>query len=117
MPETTTVGYFSTFNSARHFASWVGLTLLQVGTAGKTHQLGISKRSDTYLQRALLIYCHSVVTSKMPMQSCEYCDQHETSHPNCLDQQQGEGAPPGFGKLLKRCLDAQCCDRHHQTKT
>lgn len=43
-------GDFSTFNSARQFASWVGLTPRQVGTGGKTHQFGISKRGDTYLR-------------------------------------------------------------------
>ncbi|MDM0071648.1 IS110 family transposase [Variovorax sp. J31P207] len=48
------VGDFSTFKSGRQFASWVGLTPRQVGTGGKTQQLGISKRGDTYL-RTLLI--------------------------------------------------------------
>lgn len=33
------VGNFSTFKSARQFASWVGLTPRQVGTGGKTQQL------------------------------------------------------------------------------
>ena len=49
-----TVGDFASFKSGRQFASWVGLTPRQVDTRGKTQQLGISKRGDTYL-RTLLI--------------------------------------------------------------
>jgi len=49
-----TVGDVSNFKSGRQFASWLGLTPRQVGTGGKTQQLGISKRGDCYL-RALLV--------------------------------------------------------------
>lgn len=49
-----TVGDASIFKTGRQFASWLGLTPRQVGTGGKTRQLGISKRGDSYL-RALLI--------------------------------------------------------------
>ena len=48
------VGDFCTFKSARQFASWVGLVPRHASTGGKTRQLGISKRGDTYL-RTLLI--------------------------------------------------------------
>ena len=55
------VGDFSTFNSARQFASWLGLTPRQVGTGGKTHQLGISKRGDTYLRTLLIAGARAVI--------------------------------------------------------
>lgn len=55
------VGDFSTFKSARQFASWVGLTPRQVGTGGKTHQLGISKRGDTYLRTLLIAGARAVI--------------------------------------------------------
>jgi transposase len=55
------VGDFSTFKSGRQFASWVGLVPRQVGTGGKTQQLGISKRGDTYLRTLLIAGARAVV--------------------------------------------------------
>lgn len=55
------VGDFSSFKSGRQFASWVGLTPRQVGTGGKTQQLGISKRGDTYLRTLLIAGARAVV--------------------------------------------------------
>lgn len=55
------VGNFSTFNSGRQFASWVGLTPRQLGTGGKTQQLGISKRGDTYLRTLLIAGARAVI--------------------------------------------------------
>jgi transposase len=55
------VGDFSTFQSGRQFASWVGLTPRQVGTGGKTQQLGISKRGDTYLRTLLIAGARAVI--------------------------------------------------------
>ena len=45
-----TAADLSTFKSGRQFAAWLGLTPRQVGTGGKTQQLGISKRGDNYLR-------------------------------------------------------------------
>jgi transposase len=56
------VGDFSSFKSARQFASWVGLTPRQVGTGGKTQQLGLSKRGDTYLRTLLIAGARAVVS-------------------------------------------------------
>ncbi|WP_231480583.1 transposase [Thiomonas sp. FB-Cd] len=55
------VGDFSTFISGRQFASWVGLTPRQVGTGGKTQQLGISRRGDTYLRTLLIARARAVI--------------------------------------------------------
>ena len=55
------VGDFSTFKSGRQFASWAGLTPRQVGTGGKTQQLGISKRGDTYLRTLLIAGARAVI--------------------------------------------------------
>ena len=55
------VGDFSTFKSGRQFASWVGLVPRQVGTGGRTQQLGISKRGDTYLRTLLIAGARSVI--------------------------------------------------------
>jgi transposase len=55
------VGDFSTFKSGRQFASWVGLTPRQVGTGGKTQQLGISKRGDAYLRTLLIGGARAVI--------------------------------------------------------
>ena len=51
----------STFASSRQFAAWLGLTPRQVGTGGKTQQLGISKRGDSYLRTLLISGARSVV--------------------------------------------------------
>jgi transposase len=56
-----TVGDVSTFKSGRQFASWLGLTPRQVGTGGKTQQLGISKRGDIYLRTLLIAGARAVV--------------------------------------------------------
>lgn len=55
------VGDFSAFKSGRQFASWVGLTPRQVGTGGRTQQLGISKRGDTYLRTLLIAGARAVI--------------------------------------------------------
>lgn len=55
------VGDFSSFKSGRQFASWLGLTPRQVGTGGKTQQLGISKRGDTYLRTLLIAGARAVI--------------------------------------------------------
>lgn len=55
------VSDFSTFKSGRQFASWVGLTPRQVGTGGRTQQLGISKRGDTYLRTLLIAGARAVI--------------------------------------------------------
>lgn len=52
----------SSFKSGRQFAAWLGLTPRQVGTGGKTQQLGISKRGDTYLRSMLINGARSVVS-------------------------------------------------------
>lgn len=56
-----TVGDFRAFKSARQFASWVGLVPRQVGTGGKTRQLGISKRGDAYLRTLLISGARAVI--------------------------------------------------------
>jgi transposase len=61
-----TVGDVSTFKSGRQFASWLGLTPKQVGTGGKTQQLGISKRGDTYLRTLLISGARSIVGRSLP---------------------------------------------------
>lgn len=55
------VGDFSSFKSSRQFASWVGLTPRQVGTGGKTQQLGISKRGDSCLRTLLIAGARAVI--------------------------------------------------------
>ena len=55
------VGDFSTCKSGRQFVSWVGLTPRQVGTGGKTQQLGISERGDTYLRTLLIAGARAVI--------------------------------------------------------
>jgi len=57
-----TMGDVSTFKSGRQFASWLGLTPRQVGTGGKTQQLGISKRGDNYLRTLLIAGARAVVS-------------------------------------------------------
>jgi transposase len=56
-----TTSDLSTFKSARQFAAWLGLTPKQVGTGGKTQQLGISKRGDTYIRALLINGARSVI--------------------------------------------------------
>lgn len=53
---------FSSFKSGREFSAWLGLTPRQVGTGGKTQQLGISKRGDTYLRSMLINGARAVVS-------------------------------------------------------
>jgi transposase len=61
-----TVGDVSTFKSGRQFASWLGLTPRQVGTGGKTQQLGISKRGDSYLRTLLIAGARAIVGRAKP---------------------------------------------------
>jgi len=61
-----TVGDVSTFKSGRQFASWLGLTPKQVGTGGKTQQMGISKRGDTYLRTLLISGARAIVGRSTP---------------------------------------------------
>ena len=56
-----TAADLSTFKSGRQFAAWLGLTPRQLGTGGKTQQLGISKRGDTYLRTLLVHGARAVV--------------------------------------------------------
>jgi transposase len=56
-----TVTDLSTFKSGRQFAAWLGLSPRQVGTGGKTQQLGISKRGDTYLRTFLVNGARTVI--------------------------------------------------------
>lgn len=56
-----TVSDFATFKSGRQFAAWLGLTPRQVGTGGRTQQLGMSKRGDTYLRHLLISGARSVI--------------------------------------------------------
>src|SRR2546428_4814697 len=56
-----TAADLSTFKSGRQFAAWLGLTPRQVCTGGKTQQLGISKRGDTYLRTLLVHGARTVV--------------------------------------------------------
>lgn len=50
------------FRSGRQFAAWLGLTPRQVGTGGRTQQLGISKRGDTYVRSLLIHGARSIVS-------------------------------------------------------
>lgn len=50
------------FSSGRQFAAWLGLTPRQVGTGGKTQQLGISKRGDAYVRSLLIHGARSIVS-------------------------------------------------------
>lgn len=61
-----TVGDVSTFKSGRQFAAWLGLTPRQVGTGGKTQQLGISKRGDSYLRTLLISGARAIVGRSSP---------------------------------------------------
>ena len=56
-----TVTDLSTFKSGRQFATWLDLSPRQVGTGGKTQQLRISKRGDTYLRTLLVHGARTVV--------------------------------------------------------
>lgn len=49
------------FNSGQQLAAWIGLTPRQVGTGGKTVQLGLSKRGDTYLRSLLINGARSIL--------------------------------------------------------
>ncbi len=49
------------FESSRQFAAWLGLTPIQTGTGGKTRQLGISKRGDTYVRTMLMHGARAVI--------------------------------------------------------
>ena len=49
------VGDPKQFKNGRQFAAWLGLVPKHSGTGGKNHNLGISKRGDSYL-RALMVH-------------------------------------------------------------
>ena len=55
------VGVFGTFKSGRQFASCVEVARWQMGTEGKTQQLGISKRGDSYLRTLLIVDPRAVI--------------------------------------------------------
>ncbi len=58
----STTSDLSTFKSGRQFTAWLGsLTPKQVGTDGKTQQLGISRRGDTYTRALLANGARSVI--------------------------------------------------------
>jgi transposase len=61
-----TVGDVSTFKSGRQFAAWLGLTPRQVGTGGRTQQLGISKQGDSYLRTLLINGARAIVGRSSP---------------------------------------------------
>lgn len=48
------------FQSARHFAAWLGLVPRQNSSGGKQRQSGISKGGDRYLRRLLVLGATSV---------------------------------------------------------
>ena len=50
------------FASARQFASSLGLAPRQMGTGGKTRQLGLSKRGNSHLRRLLMHGARAVLT-------------------------------------------------------
>jgi transposase len=60
------VGDASTFRSGRQFAAWLGLTPRQVGTGGRTQQLGISKHGDSYLRNLLINGARAIVGRSAP---------------------------------------------------
>jgi transposase len=61
-----TVGDAGTFRSGRQFAAWLGLTPRQVGTGGRTQQLGISKHGDSYLRTLLINGASAIVGRSAP---------------------------------------------------
>lgn len=61
------MGQPSAFGSGREFAAWLGLVPAHTGTGGRTRNLGLSKRGDTYLRTLLIHGARSVIThSKQP---------------------------------------------------
>jgi transposase len=54
------------FSSAKQFAAWLGLTPRQTGTGGKTRQLGLSKRGDTYVRTLLMHGARAVIARRSP---------------------------------------------------
>lgn len=56
-----TGGSVAHFRSARHFASWFGLTPREYSSGGTRHLGGISKRGDTYLRMLLTHGARSVL--------------------------------------------------------
>jgi transposase len=51
----------SSFKSGSQFSAWLGLTPKQTGTGGKTRQLGLSKRGDTYVRTMLMHGARAVI--------------------------------------------------------
>jgi len=58
---TATVTDASAFRSGRDFAAWIGLVPRQDSTGGKPRLGPISKQSDRYLRRLLVIGAHAVL--------------------------------------------------------
>lgn len=56
-----TVGDARSFDNARQFAAWLGLTPREHSSGGKHKLLGISKRGDAYLRKLLVHGARSVV--------------------------------------------------------
>jgi transposase len=56
-----TVGDARQFDSARHFAAWLGLVPKQNSSGGKQRQGGISKQGDHYLRRLLVVGATAVI--------------------------------------------------------
>ncbi|VXB76160.1 transposase [Pseudomonas sp. 8AS] len=55
------IGEAKSFHSGRQFAAWLGLVPRQTGTGGRTRQLGLSKRGDTYLRTLLMHGARSII--------------------------------------------------------
>lgn len=55
------IGEAKSFHSGRQFAAWLGLVPRQTGTGGRTRQLGLSKRGDTYLRTLLMHGARSIL--------------------------------------------------------
>jgi transposase len=54
------------FRSARHFASWVGITPREASTAGRQRLGGISRQGDEDLRRLLVIGATAVIRAAKP---------------------------------------------------
>lgn len=64
---TAAMGSAEAFRSGREFAAWLGLVPAHTGSGGKTRNLGLSKRGDTYLRTLLIHGARSVLThTKQP---------------------------------------------------
>jgi transposase len=57
------VGNAISFANGRDLAAWLGLVPSHSSTGGRTRLLGISKRRNPYVRRALILGAHSVLIS------------------------------------------------------